>query len=354
MRVGWILALLCLPGLATGAPNVLNATTHADTFIAPAINAVLGAGHVDTDIFVDYYSAGTVANMVAAATNGAASYTSVASGLTVNHAPYGVLNASLCCYATANDQTNYPGLVSGGIAYAQPIGTVTLPIRSAPPTAMITVSSPNSTDGPYTGGGTNGWGLEFGLSASYLGLDTSADSWDSAEITGFVAALQFNHPAWNFFDAKAALRITADRWGTGYDSTHFGFGLVSWSAANTASTLYLQGPGISVRNQVDVAIVTLYPFRQTRRSFEVIYSVPAAYVWPVKNEYTASDLAASGGTLLYTSNGTDVEPSYTFTPAVSGTVTFIAFTTDGSGNYSRVESYSAMSASLLVGTSCHN
>jgi len=345
-------ALLCwavLVGTAHAGPNVLNATTHADTFIAPAINAVLGSGHVDTDIFVDYYGAGTVANMIAASSNTGASYTSVASGLTVNHAPYKVINASLCCFATATDQANYPSLVSGDIAYAQPIGTLPLPAGSAPPTAMITASSPNSGDGP----GTNGSGLEFGLSASYLGLDTSADSWDSAAIAGFVAALEFNHPTWNFFDAKAALRVTAGQWATGYSSSNFGFGFVNWSAANAASTLYLQGPGMTVRNQVDAAVITLYPFRQTRRTREVIYSVPAAYTWPIKNEYTASDLTASGGTLLYTSNGTDVEPTYTFMPVASGTVTFVAFTTDGSGNYSRVEPYSEMSAALLVSASCH-
>ncbi len=74
--------------------------------------------------------------------------------------------------------------------------------------------------------------------------------------------------------------------------------------------------------------VTLYPFRQTRRSFEVVYRIPSSYHWPLKNEYTSADIAAAGGTLLYTSNGSDNIPQFTYNATVAGTIDLVAFTTD--------------------------
>jgi hypothetical protein len=332
------------------APSILNATAHADTFIAPAVNAVLGTGKVDNPIFIDYDPSGSV---VADSSNGAGVFFSVASGLSSNHVTYAALNESICCYSPGLDQMYYTTLVSQGTVLAQPVvvaGVGPLPVGSQPGTVIVSASAPNSSNG-----GT-GWGVEFGLPTSYLSLDTSKDSFVSAEMSGFLAALKYNHPTWNWFDIKGALRITANQWSTGYTSTGFGFGLIDWTAANAVASptaVYLQGPGLNVQNNGYYALITLYPYRQTRRSVELLYSVAASYVWPVKNEYTATDITTSGATLLYTSNGTDITPHYSFTPLFAGTATFVAFTSDGAGHFSRIEPFSAQSVTLTTGTSCH-
>lgn len=346
-----LLLLLLLPFVAEAQPSILNGTissdpTHGNQYFAQAINAVLGSGKVDNPIFVDY---AVNVNLVVASSNTTASYISVASGSTVNHAVYALINASLCCWIPSTDFNNYSTLEAQHTLYAQPIAVGkggALPAGTAPPVTMITASSPNSADG-----GTS-WGTEFSLSAGYLGLDTSEDSWVSAEITGLVTALEYSHPTWNPFDTKAALRITAANWATGYNAASFGYGAVDWPTANTATTLYLQPPGISVQNRITEAVISLYPYRQTRRVREVIYSVASGCSWAVKNEYALSDITACSGTLLYTSNGTDVTPTFTFVPVISGTVTLVAFTTDGSGAYSRVEAFSQKSVALTVGTAC--
>jgi len=344
------LALVAAAG-AHAAPSVLNAGTHADTYIAPAINAAIGSGHVDNPIYVDYDPAGP-SSVLADSSNPSASLVSVASGLPANHATYQVLNASFCCFKPASDFANYVTLEGQSSVFAQPVAVGVggqLPSGTAPPVLMVTASSSNSSDG-----GT-GWGVEFALSASYLGLNTSEDSWDSAAVAGFLAALEYEHPTFNLFDVKGALRQTAGNWSTGYAYNAFGFGSIDFASANavsSTSSIYLQGPGIAITNHGYYASITLYPFRQTRRAHEVVYSCTAGYSWPVKNEYALSDVTGGCGTLIYTSNGTDVTPTFTYAPVSSGTVTLIAFTTDGAGEYSRVEPYSPQSQSFLVGTAC--
>ncbi len=345
-------AFLLPTSTALAAPNILNGGVHASDKIAPAINAVLSAGKVDNPIFVDYAPTGDQSNIVSLSTNGSASNKSVASGATVNHAPYVVLNTSTCCYRNLAETANYAALLADNASWTFPIAASVggqLPAGTAPPALLVTASSSNSFNG-----GTS-WGMEFALSPGYKGLDTTADSWVSADMAGFIASLQYNHPAWNPFDIKAALRQTAANWVSGYNHLTFGFGVVDWDSANAvASTnaMYLQPPSASIINGNYYATITLNPFRQGRRNHEVVYSVNPVYVWPRKNEYSAADIAASGGTLVYTSNGTDVQPTFTYAPAASGTVTFVAFTTDGAGAFSAWQEFSPIVITFTVGVEC--
>lgn len=216
-----------------------------------------------------------------------------------------------------------------------------------PPIYSTNVFSPDS--------GSPAAGDEFEMSADYLGFETSAPSWTTAAMSAVLAALRYDHPTWTVPDVVAALRQTASNWSSGYDAATGGYGTIAFSSADgisSASDLYLQPPLMILANKGYYATITLYPFRQTRRVHEAIYSVNPSYGWPAKNEYTLSDIEASGATLLYTSNGTDVIPVYTYVPAVSGTLTVIAFTTDGDGNYSRVESFSAQQVTLTVSAAC--
>jgi len=339
---------ICTRTLA-GSTDILNAGTHADDKITPAVNAVLGS----VPMHVDYDPSGGLGNIVSQTANLSGVYHTVGTtSPNVNHAVYGIGNASYCRYTVNFDQDNYASLESNATLVTVPNAVKqcgALPAGTAPGVVTSQGTSANSING-----GT-GWGSEFEFSASYLGLDTSEDSWVSAELAGFYAALKNNHGSWNWFDIKGALRQTAANWSTGYNHLNYGYGILNWSSANSVASpanIYLQPPGIAVQNFGYYATVTLYPFRQTRRDHEELRSCTAGYSWPVKNEYSLSDVTAGCPTLLYMSNGTDVEPTTTYAPAMSGTITLIAFTTDGSGAYSREEEFSPMTESFLVGTQC--
>lgn len=344
------------------ATSVIQGNTHADTFIAPAVNAVLGAGHVDVDIFVDTTGDGppsqSANSMSASMLSTARTNFQVATGNPVNHAPYPVSGLSQCKWTPAGEAQIYSSFIANAQSMAwaygaQPLGSGGCgpnPAGTAPPVLVFVASSANS------GNGGTAPGIEFGFSNSYLGLNTTADSWITAALAGFVISMSYQHPTWNSFDIKGAFRQTAGNWSTGYDDTQFGYGTLNYTSATAVASpaaVFLQPPGVSVVNNGYYAIISLYPFRQTRRQHEEIYSVPSGYVGPLKNEYTSADIAAIGGTLLYTSNGSDIVPAYTYAPAASGTLTFIAFTTDGSGGYSRYESFSKNTFTLTVGTSCN-
>lgn len=346
------LFLLALAGTVQAAPNVLFTPVNdpAGPTIAQAVNAGLGSGHVDVDIFIDKDSgAPQPSHAITNSNNAGATFQSVASGLNVNHQPYTIINWSATGLNGTPDSLFYSQLNSLGAVLTIANGRGST-IRHGVQGGTVQTSSQNSGDG------SSGWGVEFGLSTTYNGINTNSDSVASAEMAGYIAALKFNHSTWNYWDIRGALRQTAANWVTGYDHTKFGYGYINWINANAVSApsaVYLQGPNLVITNNGYYAMITLYPFRQTRRTVEAVYSVSASYVWPVKNEYTAADITASGATLLYTSNGTDVAPTFSYAPAVSGTVTFVAFTTDGSSNYSRVEEYSAQSMTFTVSGSCN-
>jgi len=355
------LLLFFTPGALLAAPNVLNATTHAGQQISPAIVATLGAGVVDVSIFVDYSPTdSTVASLVADSNNPSGTFKSVATNLTVNHQPYIAMNVSYTGYSIGVDEQQYATLVGLGAIVAQPLAIKsngTQPNGTPPPLVLSGASSRESTNG-----GT-GWGIEFAIEASSCavsclstsGFSISEDSFTSAALAGFLAALYHQHPTWTWFDIKGALRQTAANWSGGYNHNNFGYGTINWPNANaigSTASLYLQPPNISFQNFGFYVRATLYPYRQTRRDHEVVYSCTPGYSWPVKNEYSLADVTGGCGSLLYTSNGTDVEPTFTYAPAVTSNVTFIAFTTDGAGAYSRVEEFSPVQVSFLVGSSC--
>lgn len=326
---------------AIGASAVLNGGSHAATMIGPAITAV--GGTVDSSVFVDYIP-DPAGNPVPPSSNTSGTpFKSVAGNTADNHAVYPVINASTLGYDIGEDETNYPILQPQGTVYSRPYARVaqgSRPAGTPPPIVEVVSSSPASTNG-----GT-GNGIEFALSAGYLGLDTTADSWVSAEIAGMLAQLQVNHPTWTWGDIKAALRQTAANWATGYDPTAYGYGAINWAGANALSSttaLYLQPPNLVAGVLANHVQITVYPFRSSRRVNEVIYQVPATgCTWATKNEYVLSDITqCAGASLVYTTAGSDLITNATLsgTPA-PGTVNLIAFTADGAGHFSRVESFS--------------
>lgn len=347
-------------GLAfsTARANVLFNSNHAASSVCLS---TLDPGVVDTSVYVDMTQPASATpaqtplpQIIADAVNITNTYYSVASSASVNHAPYSIVSTSWSNTPSAQDDLmQYPTVNTDAVLSnwaADYLNEVTGP--QFPPVALTNVSNCSF--------GNSGWTVEFCVPAAYAstypGCGTNSLSGTTSSFSQFLAAFEQLHSTFNLWDVKAAFRQTAGNWATGYDHTNWGYGAINWPNANalsTTSALYLQPPTMTVANYGYYAVFTLYPFRQSRRVEEVIYSVPAAYAWPVKNEYTAADLAASGGTLLYTSNGTDVEPQFTYVPSVSGTLTAVGFTTDGSGNYSRVEEFSKLSVPLTAGTACN-
>jgi hypothetical protein len=179
-------------------------------------------------------------------------------------------------------------------------------------------------------------------------------------MSGVLAVLKSNHPTWAWGDIKGALRQTASNWVTGYTPNNsvgpgYGFGNINYDAANAISStagIFLQSPGLQIFPHGYYAMLTLYPFKTTRRVKEVVY---IGGTWPAAstvNELTAAQIASAGGTLVYTSNGIDVKPTFSYAPAATGTAQFTALTLDASGNGSRVESFTQQTQLFVVGSAC--
>jgi hypothetical protein len=354
-KVLGVVILLAASGVHA-APNVLNNSAHAAGNIAPAINVVLGAGHVDTDIFVDMSSlsqTGADSNIVALATDTGHTNYSAANNAPTNHAPYALTSNSYSGWSPSTDQSAYATSIANGLASSWafcPFPSA-FPAGTPPPVVDTTILQTGSTCFSSAGSG----GLEFNIPANYKGLDTSSPSGGTATFSGLLMGLKYNHPTWNWQDIKGALRQTASNWATGW-ATGTGFGDINYDTANavaSSSAIYLQGPLVNVtQTSGNTYTATLYPYRQTRRVNEAVYVVSTSYSWPAKNEYTLADITASGATLLYTSNGTDINPTFSFALHLPvGNYYVMGFTLDGSGGYSRVDGYTPNTVAVLA--TCH-
>lgn len=373
----WLpLALLCIFTSAQ-AQNVLNNSDHVVTTITGELTSLGNSTSIvnqtcptGTTPGVSCFSSGGpqfvlppsafIANAISTSVAEYVANSATSTGTPNANAPYKVLNQSSGGYSlTGYEQPNYATLVSNDVMYVMPYceagGTDLFP-----PVMMASVGGQNAAS-PIT---LTTCGYGPGLEFTQLTSDGGCCSSGSASFAAKMATLRVNHPTWTWPDIKGALRQTASNWATGWVQNNAGaqgFGNISYSSANaisSASSIYLQAPNLTFQNFGYYAVGTLYPYRQTRRVKEVVY---IGGTWPnpatgcsggTCNEYTAAQMAAAGGTLIYTSNGTDTTPQFTYAPAVSGSATFHAFTLDSSGNGSRVESYNAQSQSFTVGTMC--
>lgn len=373
MRTLWLPG--CLLAVSASAQNILNNTDHLAAAATGALT-ILGTTGVTVDQTCPSGSTPGVsclttggpgfvsfATLIADANNGAATLYSANTATVVNNVPYKVLNSSDTAYSLAGlDQAFFSALVSGDIIYN--IAYCGIPqTNDYPPVAASTIL-PNNRPAGTVGFQGCGYaqGVEFSMTVGYKGFDTSSPSSTTEAMTAVLATMRKNHVTWTWPDIKAALRQTASNWATGYAPTAtnggvvgYGFGNVSFDAATAVGgtgSIFLQAPGLAIANYGYYASITLYPFKTARRVKEVVY---IGGTWPAAsagNELTAAQVTAAGGTLVYTSNGTDSTPTFSYVPLVSGTATFRALTLDGSNNASRVESFDALVESFVVGTAC--
>jgi hypothetical protein len=343
---------------AATAPAVLINSGHAAPYVTkdlailhPELNSPSGLSAIDNTCGGATTASACAANLqldltiVADSQNTSLANLNVAtSQYPVNHAPYVLVNNSFSAYNQSFwDLQPYAQLQADGVlmswAYVE-----TYEPGTPPPLVSVTTTA---TSGPASLAATN-WGLEFGMANNYKGFDTSAPSWVTAAMTAVLAAMKLDHPSWSWFDIKAALRQTASNWATGWNPAQFGYGAIDYDSATSipsTAALYLQPPVLQLSKSADGKIVvTLYPFRSSRRAYEVVYVIPTGYLFPMKNELTAADisnLVSAGGQLVFTGSHSDVIPTgeASFTPTPGMAYTLVAFTTDGLGSYSRVETW---------------
>jgi hypothetical protein len=322
-------------------PAALINSAHGGDQLVTDIDLLKGSGYAGTSVAVDRTTASPSdvtfdSNIIADAVNtGRSNYSQVTSD-EENNAPYSVLNNSFSGFSLSGwEFPNYAFLdenqVEDSWAY-----TLIAPSGTPPPTVSTTITGVESN---FTGPG-----IEFGMSHDYEGFDTSAPSWVTAGLSAILLAMRADHPGFKWGDIIGALRQTAGNWASGYNPSNWGYGTIDYvdaTAITSTANIYLQPPILMASSpSANEITLTIYPFRSTRRAYEVVYLVRVGYAWPVKNEYTTSDIAASGGTLIYTSNGTDEIPSATVSFSVApGNYDLLGFTSDGAGHFSRYESF---------------
>lgn len=340
------IGLMLMSSSVQAFPNVLNNSAHFAGTINSAITTLLGAGIVEVSMFNDQtnLSSTFTPNMIPLATDTGATNFKIPSGVARNNAPYQVLSNPFSTYTNAIEMQNYAALEAGDIidnwAYDP---TSPLAVNAAP---GVYVDAIDVTSDSLSGGG-----ISFAMTPAYKGFDTTTLSSTTSNFGGILGALRHSHPSWSAPDIIAALRQTASNWASGYNPANHGFGAIDYDSATaigSPAALFLQAPIFSVQMASNRATITLYPYRQTRRVNEVIYLVPSAYVWPVKDEYVLADITAAGGSLVYSSNPVDVIPIATvsLTAYNPGTYKLVAFTSDGAGAFSRVEMFTPQTITL--------
>lgn len=318
---------------AEAAPiKILSNSRHAFADITSTINLLLGTGHVGTDIIVHSTSmnSGYAGGNADVALSSTSRYDE--SGVLVSsQAPYQLYTSSFTGYSGDTvTQYNYSATYDIAHNYA-----FTVSINSPPPAFHIA---------PGGGGWASASGVEWTIDPAIF--NTSSLSSLTAANAGIMASLRYNHPTWNWFDVKAALRQTGANWATGYNNAAYGFGQVNYATANafTDGQIALQPPVAASSIILDRISFTLYPFKQTRRVKEVLFQFASAPSFQ-SGELTLNAIQALGGTKIteYTgTTATEITPSY----AAITNAYFVWFTadnaTDSAANFSRIDTYSVL------------
>lgn len=329
--------------VAQAAPiKILSDSRHAYDNITAAINQLAGTGHIGTDFIVHSTNMNDGSGFSTNAANALDTTTQRydQNGTLVPSAgPYQIFSTSATGYQGDNSISNYNTYVPQGLTYNY--------AYSASPVLGSTILPPtfHTAPGEITAGGT-GYGVEWYLDPTLFAGGTSLSA-RTAQNVAIMAVLRFNHPTWNWFDVKAALRQTGSNWATGYDRTTYGFGQVDHVTADAFSDgqILLQPPAVTsgVRSNGGLTQVTfnVYPFQQSRRVKEVLFQFASAPVFHAA-EMTLSEVTALGGTKITEYTGTTAA---TLAP-ISAPLTnayFVWLTadnaTDSTAHFSRIDTY---------------
>lgn len=323
----------------------LNNSSHAAASITEAATTFLGAGLINTvdGVYVDSSSLDQNFNpaLLDDAINSLRTNYRVTDQTPGNHATYRILSNPFAAYSDSIAKSNYAYLENNNLLDAWACSFVT-PLPAGTQPGIRTPSILSAASAPANG-------IEFGMSTSYKGWNTSSPSATVGLLTGCLLALRNLRQDLNALDVIGALRQTANAWSAGYAVASHGYGMIDYDAALVVASIYLQPPmsqtGIVSSSNASVHI---YPFRQTRRAFERTYLASTAYAWPVKDEYTQADIDASGATLIGQTNGATAGSLLETYPiaVAAGAYHLIVFTCDGLGSYSRVESFCKLAVTV--------
>jgi len=218
------------------------------------------------------------------------------------------------------------------------------PSGAPPPAVFVTVNL-------Y--GGRTGDGIEFCVPKKYMnGLGQSdTPSGATAQLAGLMACLKFNHPHWNWFDIKAALRATSSNFLTGYNPNKWGYGAIDYRSANAltdSAQLPLFPPAtVMGAKGSDTVVFAINAFKQTRRAADALFIFNLRPI-PTQKELSLDELNAMGGRLIFA--GARLETENLCSVRLTGNLPayFVWLTKDSKGRYSRIEPYSILGPVQLV------
>ena len=325
---------------AQSTVKVLSNTNHAASRIGDTVTQLLGAGHLDVDVIVHRTSLdnGGYNSSAATALNTSSTFYETANTNATNSAPYQIYTTSFTGYRgdTISKYNQFDGidLVHN---YAFTVST-----DSPPP---IYYTAPGGT----AFGSKSG--VEWTIDGTEITFSTTSPTLSelTARNSGLLASVRHDHPAWSWFDVKAALRQTASNWATGYDDTTYGFGnaFYSSSTALADNEILLQPPVAEVSTTTFGQIeFTLYPYKQTRRVKEVLFQFPSDPGFQA-DELSLADITTtlSGTKVMEYSDTTATSTLKPFYTSVTDDY-FVWFTadnaTDSVANFSRIDTYSVL------------
>jgi hypothetical protein len=256
-----------------------------------------------------------------------------------------ILSSSFSGWQSLYDSLLYQKLTQNGMVHVYAyVPTVPQPENAPPPAAFVTVNRI---------GGKTGHGIEFGIPTTYMHGkgQSSTPSGVTAQLAGLMACLRFLHPAWNWFDVKAALRQTAANYPSGYDPQKYGYGVVDYPAANAlhdARELPLFAPAAVLHSQQGNALpFSINPFLQTRRAADALFKFRSA-PGTSRSELSLAEIMARGGQLVFLGDSAKSGNSAVYPVTREELAYFVWFTRDAGGRFSRIEPYSVLGPVHLV------
>lgn len=325
--------------VADAQVKILSNSRHAFGSITDTIDQLLGSGHVGIDIIVDStsMSGDTFSGGPSAAIDTNATYYDYTGATVSSSAPYGINTTSYTGYA-GDTVTLYNTYVNYDLTYNY---AFTVSTNSPPPSFHTAPGGPSH-------GSNSGveWTIPDGPEITFSGSTLSELT---ARNAGLMAVVRYDHPDWNWYDVKAALRQTADNWDTGYDYGDYGFGNVSYasSTALADNEILLQAPAAeTATTSFDQITFTLYPFKQSKRVKEVLFQFDSDPGFQ-GDELSLNDITVTlGGTKV--TEYTDTTATSTIAPIFTAFSDkyFVWFTaddaSDNSASFSRIDTYSVL------------
>jgi len=256
-----------------------------------------------------------------------------------------ILSSSFSGWQSIYDSLLYQKLTQNGMTHVYAYEPNTPQPKNAPPPAAFVIVNRI--------GGKTGQGIEFGVPAAYMSGkgQSSTPSGVTAQLAGLMACLKFRHPAWNWFDVKAALRRTAANYPSGYNPLNYGYGAIDYPAANAlrdARALPLFAPAAVLRPQRENALpFSINPFQQSRREADALFKFKSAPA-PSLAELSLAEIMDRGGQLIFLGDSTKSGNSAAYPVTREEIAYFIWFTKDASGRFSRIEPYSVLGPVHLI------